>query len=122
GDEATDPSHLVLSSLRFSRLAPKQKRHPGSPGCRRMRYKVGITVLPCSEGDAPVVDVTGVSRPVVVDTQPPGPVARLAGQIHRVRPDDVVRAAAGAVVQDVHTTIGRDQINLQVGAIGMADV
>src|SRR5690606_15967626 len=54
--------------------------------------------------------------------QPPRAVEAFARQVAGVGLDDVVGAAAGAVVHAVHAAIGRDQVDLQVTDVGVLDV
>src|SRR5690606_4415077 len=59
---------------------------------------------------------------VVLHAQVPLAVEALAGQIDGVGLVDVVRAAAGAVVQLVHAAVRRDQVDAEVADVAVGDV
>src|SRR3546814_3723047 len=54
--------------------------------------------------------------------QPPRAVEALDRQVAGVGLDDVVGAAAGAVVQAVHAAVRCEQVHLQVADVGVLDV
>src|SRR5690606_13241467 len=76
----------------------------------------------CSERDAPAVDLAGIAPRVVGHAQPPGAVQALGRQVAGVGLDDVVGAAAAAVVQVVDAAVGRQQVHPQVADVGVLDV
>ena len=66
--------------------------------------------------------LSGIAVGVVVDPQLPVAVERLARQVQREGAAEIGRAAAGAVVQVVEAAVRRDQVDLEVAAVGVDDV
>lgn len=75
-----------------------------------------------SERDAPTIDPADIATRVVVHTKPPCAVDGLGGKVDGVGPEDVVDASAASVVQDVHTAVWSNQVDLEVARIGVEDV
>src|SRR3546814_245314 len=92
------------------------KRAPALAGapCLALRHR--------SERDAPAVDLACVAPGIVGHAQPPRAVEALDRQVAGVGLDDVVGAAAGAVVQAVHAAVRCEQVHLQVADVGVLDV
>src|SRR3546814_18495379 len=92
------------------------KRAPALAGapCLALRHR--------SERDAPAVDLACVAPGIVGHAQPPRAVAALDRQVAGVGLDDVVGAAAGAVVPAINAAVRCEQVPLQVAAVGVLDV
>src|SRR3546814_2818823 len=79
------------------------KRAPALAGapCLALRHR--------SERDAPAVDLACVAPGIVGHAQPPRAVEALDRQVAGVGLDDVVGAAAGAVVQAINAAVRCEQ-------------
>src|SRR5690606_1721432 len=98
-------------------------RRPSGPLARKRGTGPSTGTPYCRlERDAPAVDLAGIAPAAVGHAQLPRAVEGLARQVTGVGLDDVVGAAAGAVVHAVHAAIRRDQVHLQVADIGVLDV
>ncbi len=76
-----------------------------------------------SEGQAPGVDVAGVTRVHIADPEGPGAARGLGGGVDGVGGEDVVGGvAAAAVLQAVGAAVRGDEVDDEVAAVGVLDV